>query len=536
MSTELQEKGGSAEGAAPFSVQDISELLRCLCSSASHVAMYAPDHPTARRSIRRTAACLKDILARKKKPISICVADGHILFEGLPVEERNPLVRRLADFLGRVHCHDLFFEPGLTDEEIVGFHTILAQGADAIGGKGGLGELLSRSPLKHIRARESRYIMVGEDERVVNATARVSSDGTAQNTVDRNIADYLSGRILKEAHEKHWLYNEIKDDPHLMARRIVQGMEIAVARVEGGEDPKAEGLGALLRNIEVIGQRFTEDRTGGQETVEWNKAFSSIERELQARSASLASTSVASGFVEQILGVINGLSDNARQGEVTDQFLAGEKGLRGTEHLLRDLMSAEGAPETSVEAPTAQRPDGVPETAAKEPALKDKNAGGSGNVFELEEDGSLASAIEQFAPLLEDIENDERVRQLLELRLREKEEEFDLRIRQLEQNALRRDLILDAARDGVVLWDEQGQIDFINQSAREMLGLPEKYVFRPEFVKAIRFSRLPLESIPPQFRNANAESYVEKRALELLHTTVRNGKGGVVGIVLAPPA
>lgn len=193
-------------------VEGVSGLVKRLCVSVSNCLIYSPSHPTAQQTIRQTSDWLIDLLQRKNLPITISVANHRILFEGLPLEERNLLVHQLAKFLEEVHSDDLTFHRGLTLDDVTRFHIVIAQGADAIKKQGGLAAILKKNRINCIRAQESRLVMITKKQRVVSADAKVTSGGTGVASAEQHMVNYLAEAVLKETRDRKWLFREIGEN------------------------------------------------------------------------------------------------------------------------------------------------------------------------------------------------------------------------------------------------------------------------------------------------------------------------------------
>lgn len=496
-------------------VEGVAGLAKRLCVSVSNCLMYSPSHPAAERAIADTSGWLIDLLSRRRHPITVNVNKDRILFEGLPLEERNPLVSRLARFLEEVNSNDLTFHPGLSPIDVFRFHTVLAQGAEEIMKQGGLSAALKAREVANIKVQESHFVLVKKNQRVVSADAEVRTGGPAKSSSERNFVNYLSEAVLKETRDRAWLLREIKDDPEQMAHGIVKGIEVAIAEMEQGSDPDGQGMRTLMENIETLGRRLTQEMDGGEETMAMDEAIGTIERELRARSGQLTSSKVAQSYVSHILSVLTSVSDLPSDRRACDGFLQGEHGLNEAERLLRSRKPREE--QTEVLPPPASR----------------TTTGGPVKTFDLgaQEDDEAAFGIE--IPLDEfPLEQDERVAKLLEDSLREKDEEFARERRAFERRCASREAFLDKVFVGIVISDPEGQIDFINQSARTMLTDRGEVRLRPELLIALGKLHLPVDTDSRQRVLQQAETEAEKRLIHGLQTIARDEKGKIIGFVL----
>ncbi|MBN1268391.1 MAG: hypothetical protein JXB04_02295 [Kiritimatiellae bacterium] len=330
----------SPAGLSP--VEETVELVRRLCVAQSQAVIYSIEHPAAQRSVDEAFEWLDQILRRKRKPIVISMTEGRVLFEGLPLEEDNPLVSRFARRLEEVHMNNIFFNPGLTRDELADFFKTLALGTSAINKAGGLIKALTEAKIIHITTKEASYVLITEDEKVVGRDARVVTGGGTSD-MDSEVTRYMLAEVMKKADEKQWLINEIKNHPKKMAQRILDGIELATSRAEMGAGGAAgDSIETLLNNIRLVGQSMARASGGEEEEgVDLEEAVLSIEKELRSRSGQVMSSKVAGGFVNEILGVITSFSDQVKAKRIASEFLRGETTLKKTERLLQSLKPDE---------------------------------------------------------------------------------------------------------------------------------------------------------------------------------------------------
>lgn len=151
---------------APSKIEEISELIKRFCVADSQARIYSVDHPSTKESIKKAYEWLLGMIDRKKGPVVISMTEGKILFEGFPIEEKNPAVRRYALGFDKIHINNLFFNPGLTYNEFEDFHRILGKGPRYINEHpGGLMGVFKEFGIEHIETKEVSYVMITEDEK-----------------------------------------------------------------------------------------------------------------------------------------------------------------------------------------------------------------------------------------------------------------------------------------------------------------------------------------------------------------------------------
>lgn len=655
-------------------VEQTIELVRRLCVAQSQVVIYSIEHPTAQESVASAYDWVNAMIALKKQPVVISMAEGKVLFEGLPVEPENPLVGRFVRRLEEVHVNNLLFNPGLTQQELGAFFATLAQGAPAIEKAGGLVKALAAAGVQHITSKEATYVLVTEDEKVVSKSARVVSESGASD-VDAEITRYMLSEVLKKAEEKQWLINEIKNHPQKMAQRILDGIELATSRAElGAEEAAGDSIETLLNNIRLVGQTMAMAAVGeSEDRVDLEEAVLQIEKELRARAGQLMSSRVASGFVNEILGVITSFSDHVKARRIATEFLRGETTLKRTERLLqslkpaeesadqfllklRDLLVQQGVKEEEIDRAIAEARRGAHEPenqrAAQtgagvpmpEPGIQTFDlegaptleellgAGGAGAVEQAKQPEAAAEGSpEAGAPAVEVAaqppepkrekkkrapkptdrtlqegvarrlkalgvkeealarEAAEKLVAYLEERLSEREAEIRKREQELErrwearQHALdrwvetkkkefqewaaareaalrqwaqgevvrltqafraearratealwRRERLLDEQPAGALLWDPDGNIEYINKIARDLLKMRVGYPLTEELLREIGRLKFPLAVLPPEYSAERGWERKERRLLSAIAKVVRDDENRITGALLKP--
>ena len=329
-----QAKQGDSGGSR---IRDVVEFIKRLCMALTNVEMFNADHPLARKSIDSAYEHLVDVIKRRNEPVVISVAGRSIVLDGMPLEDKNPLVNKLAKKFEDVHVSNLFFEKDVTSDEFTEFFRIIGKGPRYVDEHGGLPKLMTESGIGRIRLRDISYVMVTGDEKVVSKDARVVDGNSTVISADSEIAQYMVGKVLQRADEQKWLLNEMKNNPQKMADLIVNGIELASSRAEMGVQNQDGSVETLLNNIRMIGENLVDDNTGDVKEGEGDleKALVNLETEVRLRSSKLMSSKVAAGFVNEIMGVVTTYADRVRAKQVSDEFLKGETSLRRTEELFR---------------------------------------------------------------------------------------------------------------------------------------------------------------------------------------------------------
>jgi hypothetical protein len=183
-------------------VQEMAELVKRLCMALTNVEMFGVDHPVGNKGIETASEWLAQMFERREEPVVISVSGKTIILDGVPLEERNPLVAKLASRLDDVHVSNLFLDPEITADEFTSFFRILGQGPKAVNAGGGLVKMLEDEGVTHIAMKEISYIMVTGDEKVVSKDATVvDGSGVSGLDDDSEIVKYMVWKVLQKADE-----------------------------------------------------------------------------------------------------------------------------------------------------------------------------------------------------------------------------------------------------------------------------------------------------------------------------------------------
>lgn len=540
-------------------VADMAELIKRLCVALTNVEMFSADHPMARKSIEHAYEWLKELFGKRHEKVVISVAGKRIVLDGLPLEERNPLVSKLAAKLDEVHINNLFFGPDTTSEEFQNFYRVLGKGAKVVNAGAGFAAMLAETGATNIELRDISYVMVTGDQKVVSRDAQVVEGNTPMGVAgDSEMVKYMIWKVLQKADEQKWMINEIKNNPQKMADMILDGLELAMSRAEMGIRDEEGSIDALLTNIRRIGEGLVDEQgsdapgAGGEDDV--GKALMTLENEIRLRSSKLMSSKVASGFVNEILHVVTGYADRARAKEVTDEFVKGEDGLKRAEKLLREMapktestdnyitrirgqlerrglkeedlekllkgLQADGTEQASASSP--EKPKKPRKPRVKKPVSQAVSEGLAKRLKELHLEGEQAQQVT------------ENLGSFIEERAKERAGEFRQEAEHLKVAVERRGRLLEDVPVGVVIWDGDGKIEFINAAATAAVGLAAGAELSVSVRTALKTWPFPLVDLP----EVPADMVLTETDMKLLTSVMRPVKdaaGDVYGAILLPP-
>ena len=535
------------QGSQPSSskLDDIIELVKRLCLALTNAEMFTVDHPLAVKGIDSAYEWLASMFERRNEPVVISSSGKTLLLEGLPLEEKNPLVGKLVKRLDDIHVHNLFFDPGVTKEEFEELFRILGKGPRVIGESGGFPKLLEEAKLEHIRIREISYVMVTEDQKVVDRDAQVVDGAIAGLSSDAEIVKYMVWKVMQKADEQKWLIDEMKNNPQKMADLITQGIDLASSRAEMGIKDDDGAINTLLSNIRLVGQNLIDEKTGevkeGEEDME--KALLTLENEMRLRSSKLMSSKVATGFINEILSVVTAYSDQVRAKKLSDEFVKGETGMRRTEQMLRSmlpkdepmeghltrmrgLLEKKGISKAEIENLIRSVRDGDGKKPAKprKPRKAYSQAVYDGIVKRMKD-------LKLEGPKLQ--ETTESLSSFVEDRAREKAGEIREEAEKLRGVVEKQARALATLPVGLVLWDQQGKIDFINPAAQEVAGLTVDTVLSETLRAALKKYSFPLDDVP-DFTQETGLAESDRQLILSVMRTIADDVGNIYGLILMP--
>ena len=335
---------------ASLEVEKIGELLKELCITRSNLNLYSFEHDVARKSLKHTYEALNRLLTGRDQ-IAIDITRSALLFEGLPVEERNPMVERIARDLRGLRVNGFTFKKGITLKELAIFFKMLTLKKEEVERMQGARALLEELGVEHIGINQVRYVRLEDDKKIVAKDAHVLQRTLpAPQVSERELLNGLVKALMDKQADRDWLLEEIRIDPARVANQMVAMIKYFDDQdVLKQQESRQEALDALLTSIKTLGVRLSERDAGegaGEEDRTLAQSMLILEQELKTRSAGLKSSKAVTRFVEEITSMVTAFIDNHQANLVVKEYLKDEKGLKRTEHLLRTIMKRE--PESSL--------------------------------------------------------------------------------------------------------------------------------------------------------------------------------------------
>lgn len=323
-------------------VERIGSLVRQMCITRSNLVLYSFEHAVSRRNLENTLRELSAILEGKER-VSLDIHKATMLFEGLPIEERNPMVEKLARDFRNLHVSGITFHRGLSLKELAVFFRLISLAREDLEGAGGAKAILERAGATHIGLNQVRYVRLEEDEKVVSQDARVVEGSPEKTETEKLFLEQLWRALLEQKVDKEWLLEEVRTDPKRAASQIVALLKhYDDLETVGHQEKRQEALQSLMNSVKTLGVRLAERGAGaGEETEDQRTAAQSLlvlEQELKTRSAGLKTSRAATRFIEEITNTVTAFIDNLQADQIIKEYLKDEKGLKRTEQLLRQVI------------------------------------------------------------------------------------------------------------------------------------------------------------------------------------------------------
>lgn len=327
-------------------VDRLAGLIRQICITRSNLSLYSFEHSVSQKNLKETWRILTRIL-EERESIGLDISKNTLLFEGLPIEERNPMVEKISRDMRNLHVNGVTFHRGLTLKELAIFFKLLTLKREVLDEHGGARQLLQEAQVEKIGVNQTRYVRLDEDKKIVSKDARVV-DGQilGEKAADKELIRQLWEALMKKQVDREWLLDEIRADPAKVADQIVGLLKYYDNReVLEDQQEKQQAMETMLNSIKTLGLRLAERDAGEAETDESQQTVAQsmlvLERELKARSAGLKSSKAVTRFIEEITSNITAFVDTQQADQIAKEYLKDEEGLKRTEQLLRKVLKRE---------------------------------------------------------------------------------------------------------------------------------------------------------------------------------------------------
>ena len=321
------------------SVADAVLFVKNLCLTYSQLAYYPPTHPVTIKQMQEAWKELQPVF-EKFGDVNISLAEGKLLFFGMPVEERNPAVSKFSKHFEQLHIHSIRFRKGLSNDEFVSFFIFFCKDPQAIADAGGVDAIIKEKNLQHITFNTSVYRVISEDEKIVNKSEIYSGKTSTEMDSKTEVLRYFLNKMMEKSDDQKELLADIKNDPEKMAAQIIKVIEHLGTEGQYDKDSMVE---ALIYNIRMVSEAMSKkdpSAVDDHETV--SGAMISLENELKRKSKNLSS-GASVRFIRKITDVVSSYTEKAKADKVIGEYLSHEKSLKAAEQMMKEVATGSSA-------------------------------------------------------------------------------------------------------------------------------------------------------------------------------------------------
>lgn len=160
-------------------MSDLQPFLVTTGRTLSQMALYSPEHPTVKGAVDESHRLLAAIL-QEQPELAIAISEGKLVVNGKPPETvPEASLRPFVQLLAKFDLFSLSFVPGITQKEMVPFFH-LAYRQDLKKTNTDVAAFLAESGVTHIKANQSKYTKISEDETVGGKDVKSDRPGDKQ--------------------------------------------------------------------------------------------------------------------------------------------------------------------------------------------------------------------------------------------------------------------------------------------------------------------------------------------------------------------
>lgn len=214
-----------------------SKLAIMLSRALIQSQIYGVDHFYTKDATQQAYAALKKILVDKDN-VLLCVIDGKLKYELIPLEEGNLLVQKLIDLFSVIHLVSLRFCKDVSEENFKQFLNIFHTRPENILDGGGIEKLVQDENIVTIEVNPIKYELVGKDQQVVGDDVDIL-------TMDE---------LLKEDVSPSVLLDRIKVAPNKAANAFIRALQ-AIGKVN--TEKREPFISSILEKLTYIKKELT---------------------------------------------------------------------------------------------------------------------------------------------------------------------------------------------------------------------------------------------------------------------------------------
>lgn len=487
---------------SPEDKKKLFDIVKFLSRAINQARDFGPSHPLSTASIEQFFTILSDLL-QEKGVILIFIVEKKIRYGDTILEEKNIVVDGMIDLFSAIKLSSLQFEKGFSQQDFLGLLTFLAQRPRDILAAGGIEKLVKEKNIGHLKLNPVKYELIGIDEKVVSEDAKVlegASDEavkeleewlekqkkTGEGTVaEISAEEEAPGKLLalidaslRDETSQSAFVDKLINDPLEEVHAIIEAVRM-VNKV-GGE--KAKGIiSSVVNRIDRFRDSLYDFLVEGKEDETAKQAYKSAEvlgKELTKQLKTIQVLPEFQNGIVQMQFVLNMILDETEAQKILSVFLKGEKTLKKKasffekimqhqktsadfEYFMKKLLALKGMSEEEVNRFFEQKLAILEQTEEnKEAEIRQEVKPILGKLSEkqLNPDEALSK--------LDDI-----VGQLVEVKVKSRTKKLQKdNERLLAQTEMFSVAFADIA-EGVLVFDDEGKVAFINQPASQLLGL-----------------------------------------------------------------
>lgn len=487
---------------SPEDKKKLFDIVKFLSRAINQARDFGSSHPLSKVSIEQFFTILSGLL-QEKGVILIFIAEKKIRYGDTILEEKNIVVDGMIDLFSAIKLSSLQFEKGFSQQDFLGLLTFLAQRPRDILAAGGIEKLVKEKNIGHLKLNPVKYELIGIDEKVVSEDAKVlegASDEavkelgewlekqkkTGEGTVAEISAEEealgkllaLIDASLRDETSQSVFVDKLINDPLEEVHAIIEA--IRMLNKVGGE--KAKGIiSSVVTRLDRFRNSLYDFLVEGKEDETAKQTYKSAEvlgKELTKQLKTIQVLPEFQNGIVQMQFVLNMILDETEAQKILSVFLKGEKTLKKKasffekimqhqktsadfEYFMKKLLALKGMSEEEVNRFFEQKLAILEQTEEnKEAEIRQEVKPILGKLSEkqLNPDEALSK--------LDDI-----VGQLVEVKVKSTTKKLQKdNERLLAQTEMFSVAFADIA-EGVLVFDDEGKVAFINQPASQLLGL-----------------------------------------------------------------
>lgn len=250
------------------------DALVLMHTAIKNVQLYPPASPTIANSIERLYQLLQEIL-RMESPFIFAESEKKALLRGKLLSQKDQEtihVSTLLDILLNLGIKDIFFDKGLTKEELYSFIKLFSKRPESTVSEGGLHKLMQENRIAHIYLDKKVYVAVDKDKETISSRPQEPGDSSSDRPDDRpDSADIirLTDKLFNEnAETRFYSSNELSriieslaPDEQINLLKKLSGKLVEWIKLEIMATPAYKkvcySLQRLLQNF-ILQERFAE--------------------------------------------------------------------------------------------------------------------------------------------------------------------------------------------------------------------------------------------------------------------------------------